>query len=188
MFGDLISAIVEVIHYLWPFRLVYRWQRGGYYVFGQWRFPVIPGRPEVVVPFFTDVHLCSVADDPVDTGRLDITLKGGSTLSFSVSAVMNVVDPFLALNDVEDYKLSARTALRGVVSKEMSEVDPERIAPERRARLIASLLTELNRVTEPFGVRFKTLWFNSLVFNVKTHRLLMDQDHIDPEAHHAYIS
>lgn len=172
--GDLIRALVEIVQFLWPLRTVHTWERAGYYVCGKWWKEVGPGL-KVVVPWFTHVETVSVAQALAGTGREDITLKDGSTLSFSAMATLRVVDVYKALNEVEHYHDSTQELIGSYLADKLAEVDPDRLTPEKRARLFGDLRRGLAAEAAEFGVEITKLRFTSLVTKVRTYRLLMDQ-------------
>lgn len=172
--GDFLRLILDSIKYLWPFRIVQEWERGGYYIGGRWWREVGPGL-KVVVPFFTEVIEASCATAIVPCSREDITMTDGSTLSFSATATVRVVDVYKALNAVEHYHESTQELIGAFLAENLAEVDPERLAPNKRKRLFNDLQRTLSTEAAEFGVEVSKLRFTSFVMNVRTYRLLIDQ-------------
>lgn len=172
--GDFGRFLIDCLAYIWPFRIVREWERGGYMVMGKWRREVGPGC-YVVVPFFMDVHEISVAEAICGTPRLDITLKDRSTLSFSASATVQVVNVTKAVLSVDEYKETIRELLAAVLAEKLAEVDAERLAPDKRGRLMADLRRWVAEAAEPYGVDVKRVVFTSFLQNAKAHRLIIDQ-------------
>lgn len=172
--GELVRLLVEIVTLVWPFRTVDEWERGGYYVCGRWWREVGPG-VKLVVPWFCDVITVSMVPAIIGTGRQDITLSDGSTLSFSATAQVRVTDVKLALNSVDQYQESAQELLSSVLAAELADVAVERMNPERRSRLFKTLENAVQKEAEAFGLEFSKIRFTSFVQNVRTYRLLMDQ-------------
>lgn len=172
--GDFLRLILDSIKYLWPFRLVQQWEKGGYYVCGRWWKEVGPGL-KVVLPFFTEVMEVSCAPAIVGTAREDITMSNGTTLSFSATATVQVVDVYKALNAVEHYHESTQELIGSYLAERLAEVDPERLAPDKRRRLFGDLQRGLAAEAAEYGVEVSKLRFTSFVSSVKTYRLLIDQ-------------
>jgi regulator of protease activity HflC (stomatin/prohibitin superfamily) len=57
--GDFVRALIDIIQFVWPFRVVDQWEKGGYYVCGRWWKEMGPGL-KVVVPWFTHVEPVSI--------------------------------------------------------------------------------------------------------------------------------
>jgi regulator of protease activity HflC (stomatin/prohibitin superfamily) len=175
--GDLFRAIIDSIHYLWPFRTVSQWERGGYYICGHWWKEVGPGL-KVVCPFFTEVITAGVVPALVSTGREDITLADGKTLSFSAMATLRVTDVKTALNEIDNYHESTRELIGSFLAEKLSEVDTVRLTPEKRGAYVSLLQRQLAKEAAEFGIEITKLRFTSFVLSVKTIRLLLDTDHI----------
>jgi regulator of protease activity HflC (stomatin/prohibitin superfamily) len=171
--GDFLRTILESIQFLWPFRLVEQWERGGYYVCGRWWREVGPGL-KFVVPWFTHVETVSIVPAMVGTGRQDITLSDGSTLSFSAMATVRVTDVNLAINSVDQYRETVQELVGALLAEKLAEVDAERLSPGKRNRLFSDLLRWLQAEAAVFGVEISKVRFTSFVLNVPTYRLLTE--------------
>ena len=172
--GDFVRLLIEIVQFIWPFRIVSQWEEGGYYIFGKWWKKVTTGL-YFVIPFFTDVHTLSKAEAIVGTGRLDITLSNGNTLSFSATANVRVADVYLALNEVENPHQTAAELIKSVLAEQLAEIDPDRLRPRRRGNLFKELQDVVAAEAARFGIEVKKIRFTSFVLNVRTYRLLMDQ-------------
>ncbi|HUQ70673.1 MAG TPA: SPFH domain-containing protein [Planctomycetaceae bacterium] len=159
---------------LWPIRMVQQWERGGLMVNGKWKREVGPGI-YWVIPWFMHVEERSMAEAICGTPRLDITLKDRSTLSFSASATVQVVDVSKAVCTVDTYQETIRELLAAVLAEKLAEVDADRLLPENRRRLIADLKRWVQVEAEPYGVEIKAVRFTSFLQNAKAHRLIIDQ-------------
>lgn len=172
--SDLVRLIIEVCQLVWPFRLVHQWEHGAYYVCGRfWR--VVKAGVYPVVPWFMDVKTVSTAEAIFGTGRQDITLSDGRTLSFAATAKAHVVDANLALNSIDDIQTSSQEILSSVLADKLAEVDAERLSHDRRGRLFASLRAAVAAEAALHGVEITNVRFTSFVLNPKTIRLLIDQ-------------
>ena len=172
--GELFKLFLESIQFLWPLRMVEQWESGGYYIFGRWYWTLKPGMYPIV-PWFCDVKTVSMAEAIVGTGRLDITLQNGSVLSFAATATAKVIDPFLAINTVDEYQETIRELLSSVLAEKLASVDADRLTPEKRGRLFSDLKGWVAKEALEYGVDVKKVRFTSLLTNVKSHRLLIDQ-------------
>jgi regulator of protease activity HflC (stomatin/prohibitin superfamily) len=174
--GDLLRAIVEIVQYIWPLRLVHTWEGGGYYVFGRWWKEVGPGI-YFIVPFFSDVKTISVASAIVGTGRQDITLLDGTTLSFSATVWAKIVDVYKAFNLVDEPTSTTQELLASLLADTLAETPVDRLRGSKRKtnNLFKDLEEQLKREALEFGVEIHELRFTSFVLGVKTHRFLIDQ-------------
>lgn len=177
--SDFLKILLDSINFLWPFRKVEHWEVGGYYVFGRWNREVGPGIWPII-PWFTEVMTCSTAEAIVGTGRQDITLQDGSMLSFSATAVVRVKDAYSALNLVDQYHETMQELLSSVLADKLATVDASRFEPEKRGRLAADLQRWVQEEATPYGIEVKKVRFTSFLSNVKSHRLIIDQQHISP--------
>lgn len=172
--GEAFDRLLQFIQMLWPLRLVRQWERAGFLVNGKWTKEVGPG-VYWVVPWFMDVHEISVAEAICGTSRLDITLKDRSTLSFSASATVQVVDVTKAVCNVDDYKETIRELLAAVLAEKLADVDADRLLPDKRGRLMSDLRKWVAERAEPYGVEVRAVVFTSFLQNAKAHRLIIDQ-------------
>jgi regulator of protease activity HflC (stomatin/prohibitin superfamily) len=171
--GDFLRLILDSMEYMWPLRRVQQWERGGYYVMGRWVREIGPG-VWPVVPWFCEVLAVSVVPAIVGTGRQDITLNDGSTLSFSATATCRVVDLFKALNKVDAFAETTQELLASVLADKLAAVDAARLQPERRARLFADLHRWVAEEALEYGIGVESVRFVSFITNVRTHRLIID--------------
>lgn len=172
--GDFLRVFIDSIAYLWPFRIVHDWEGAGYYLFGRWWKEVKPGCYPIV-PWFTDVKTISRAEALCGTGRNDITLLDGRTLSFAATSWAKVTDARLAFTKVDDPHTTAQEILASVLADKLAEEDPDRLRPRRRGRLFAELAQAVSAEAERYGLEMWDVRFTSFVLDVKTHRLLIDQ-------------
>lgn len=173
--GDFIRSLVEIGQFLWPFRMVHEWEGGGYYLFGKWWKEVGPG-VYPIIPWFMDVKVLSKAEAIFGTGRQDITLSDGRTLSFAATAKAHIVDMNLAFNSIDDVETSSQEILSSVLADMLaSEVDSSRLDASRRKRLMNTLRQAVAEEARLHGVEISTVRFTSFVVNPKTIRLLIDQ-------------
>lgn len=173
--SDFLRLLLDSIQYLWPFRMVRQWERGGYYVCGRWWRDIGPG-VYPVVPWFTEVTETSVVEAIVGTGRQDITLSDGSMLSFTATATVQVIDVRLALNAVDSYTETMQELLGSVLAEKLAEVDAVRLTPEKRGRLFADLRRWVAEEALPYGIEVRKVRFTSFITNAKAHRLIIDQN------------
>lgn len=172
--ASFLQVILDSIQYLWPFRIVKQWERGGYYVGGRFWRVVGPGIYPVI-PWLCEVKEISVVPAIICSPRLDITIKDGRTLSFSVAATMRVDDYDKAVNSVDSFTETSQELLSAVSADKLASVDADRLAPEKRGRLMYDLAKWINEESQVFGVATEKVRFTSFVLNVRTYRLLQEQ-------------
>lgn len=172
--GELVRLLIDVCQFLWPFRRVSEWERGGWLVCGRWKNEVGPG-VYFVIPWFIDIHEVSIAEAICGTARQDITLQDGSTLSFSATATCRVVDVKQAVCSVDDYRTTTQELLASVLADKLAEVDAARLAPDKRGRLFADLKRWVAEEAKGYGVEVSKVRFTSFLVSTKTHRLIIDQ-------------
>jgi regulator of protease activity HflC (stomatin/prohibitin superfamily) len=185
--GDFFRALIEVIEFIWPFRIVDQWQRAGYYVAGKWysgpndrwKNGMPPGL-KFVIPWFIHVETVDMAPTLQESGRKDITLKDGTQLSFAATATLHVVDVYKALNEIEHYKDATRELVSSYLAEKLANMDAEKFEPSKRAATMRQLREGLATEAAEFGVEITKLRFTSFVLKAKTFRLLMDQETASP--------
>jgi regulator of protease activity HflC (stomatin/prohibitin superfamily) len=171
---DLLRLLLDAIAYIWPFRIVYQYQRGCYYVLGRFWREIGPGLYPVI-PWFTAVNEADVVEAIITTPRQDITLKDGSMLSFAASATLRVVNVRAALNEVDQYRETAQEAVAAVLAERLSQVDTERLEPDKRNRLLADLKKWVADEITPYGIEVSKLRFTSFIVNARAYRFIVDQ-------------
>lgn len=173
---ELIKLLLEIAHSISPFRIVYIWQRGLYFVLGRYWKTVGPGL-KFVVPYLTDVHLVSMVPAVHCTALQTITLRDGKALTYSATIVVQVVDAEAAFNRLEHWQESVVELASGVLSDGLADADPARFDPARgkRDRLLMELRDDINEACKPFGVEIHSVRLNNFAVNVRTYRLLMDR-------------
>jgi regulator of protease activity HflC (stomatin/prohibitin superfamily) len=171
---DFLRLLLDAIAYIWPFRIVYQYQRGCYFVLGKFWREVGPG-VYPVVPWFTEVQEADIAEAIIGTGRLDITLSDGSMLSFAARATVQVVDARAALVDVDQYRETAQEALEAVLADRLADLDAARLENGSRRRLLNTLRAAVAEELKPYGVEVKKIRFTSFVLNAKAYRFIVDQ-------------
>lgn len=171
---DFLRLLLDAIAYVWPFRIVYQYQRGCYYVLGRFWREVGPGIYPVV-PWFTEVTEADVAEAIVGTGRQDITLADGTMLSFSATATCRVVSARAALNDVDQYRETAQEALASVLADRLADLDVAKLENGSRRRLLTTLRNAVGDELGPYGISVSKVRFTSFILNAKAHRLIIDQ-------------
>jgi regulator of protease activity HflC (stomatin/prohibitin superfamily) len=189
MLADFLKGLVQFAEFLWPIKPVRQFERGLYVWCGviirppSWAIltgtvledEVLGPGLYLALPFFGDVHAVSQAWDFVESGRLDLTLKDGRTLSCEVVAKMRVTGPRAAWVEYEDYTVDRRKMLRAAVSEVLQEAEPDRFAPDRRGRLLGgSLLAGVRKGAEPMGHEVESVQVTTFVLNPRTFRLLSD--------------
>jgi regulator of protease activity HflC (stomatin/prohibitin superfamily) len=171
---DFLRLLLEIIQYIWPFRIVWQWEQGCLYICGRYRKTVGPGIYPVI-PYFMEVKTDSVVQDPVQTPLQTITLKAGGTLTFSAVVTLEIIDLGKAYNLVVTYENSSLELASAILAEKLTEVEEEQFGPEKRGRLVGACRQALNAKLGEFGVRATELRFNNFVRNMRAYRLLNDQ-------------
>ena len=179
MFGELFAFLRDTLQFIWPFRIVKEYERGALYEFGHF-IRVLPPGCWLMLPWFTEIVPVSIAPKPVVTGRQDITLANGWTLSFDAAATMRVTDVEKSQNCIEDYHHSAGVLLSTMLAEELAKIEPARFEPSRRGRLFSSLNDKLQGKADLYGITMSDLTFTSFVLNARTYRLLIDKTDTTP--------
>lgn len=171
--ADFLRVLAEWVQYIWPLHIVSQWERAGVYVFGRFAGTVGPGLwPKV--PWFMTYHDVSMVPGIGSTARLDITTRDGRWLSFSAAVTFRVIDVDKALNSVDSYEETLQEEVAASLASNLAEIEPERLAPERRKRLVATALGWIQADAAQFGVQVEKVRFTTFVINPKTFRLLSD--------------
>lgn len=168
---DFLRLIVDVAAFLWPFRIVWQWEAGAYYICGLYAFQVKPGCWPVI-PFFFDVKTLPIAPDVIRTSEQTIELRDGSSLTFQAVVRCHVFDPNLALNSVVDYENNLVDDTEGSLAKTLSELPTERLDPEKRRSLLSKCVNEINEVSREYGVEIESVRFNNFIRQVRVFRLM----------------
>lgn len=182
MFGDFFSLIKEFISYLWPFRIVEQYERGVYYFLGKVvQVPKWYGGPDctaghlwIVVPFFCDIKTLMVVRDTVVTPIQTIEVIGGKSLTFNASAQLEIEAIDLALNTVVKLKQTAAEDIAAILAEKLATVEPDKLEPEARGRLVGGCRQAISAAISKYGVRLLSLRFNNFVRNMRTYRLFQE--------------
>lgn len=189
MLADFLNTLLQFFEYLWPLKVIRPWERGLYIVCGRvvtpWRWVAFSFRPlpsaelppglYLAFPFFVDVHQVGIAWDFVKSGRLDLTIKDGSTLSCAAVAKMKVVDCALAYLSYHDYDIDRVAMLQATVSEILVEAEPEKFSPEKRGKLLGkSLLKEVREAAAKMGMEVESVQVTTFILHSRTLRLLSD--------------
>lgn len=168
------ELIIKVIELLWPFRIVAEYEEACYYRCGHFWKVVGPGCYMVIPWFFTLIE-ASTQSAIISTGRCDITLSDGRTLSFDATAWARVADTAKAINTVDDYKETSQEILASVLSDKLGEVDTDRLSASKRGRLFSDLRRWVADEAIEKGIEISKVRFKSFVLPPRTYRLLIDQ-------------
>lgn len=171
--NEFLQTLVSILQFLWPFRTVEHWERGGLYWWGRYRGEKGPGIYPVI-PFFMDIRAISTQPTPVSTPRLDITLKDGTLLTCIATAIMQVVDFDRAFNCLEEYKESAIELLTAIVADRLADFDINRLAPENRRKLLRSLRDSINIEASDYGLKVDRVRFITFIMKSRALRLVGD--------------
>jgi regulator of protease activity HflC (stomatin/prohibitin superfamily) len=171
--AEFLRVLLDVIEFLWPLRIVWEWEGGGYYVCGRYWRKVGPGCWPVV-PFFCDIKTVDMVPDIYSTGLQDITTKGGDVLTFEASVTFIVTDAAEALNAVVRHEETTVESAGAVLADTLADVEEERLDPTRRKGLIRTCMTRINEELTLYGTEVTALRFTTFVRKQRTYRLLMN--------------
>ena len=186
-----LQVLFEFLETFWPFVTIDEWERGVYFIHGRplirkgtingipYDFSTLDPGLYVHLPWFHEILTVDIVPTPLGTQLLNITLEDGSTLSFSLTYVVQVEDPLKALCEVDSYKESTGEIVTSVVAEKLAELDASRLKTEDgelmpRKRLVTTLINAANEQTLAFGVRVLALRFTNFAINQKAYRLLTD--------------
>jgi regulator of protease activity HflC (stomatin/prohibitin superfamily) len=174
--GDLLLRLLDFAGALSPVRIVRHWERGVYLVCGKCRGTVGPGL-KLVVPGLCEIIRVPVVPEVYPTSLQSVTLRDGSTLTFSASVTVVVRDAERAYLELGHYTETVQEIAAAILAEGMADADPDRFDPARgkRDRLLAEIRDEINAAIEPYGLHASTLRLNNFVRGVRTIRLLLDR-------------
>jgi len=171
---NFLQTLIDFLGEFWPLVIVDQWEHGCYYVIGRAKRRVLKPGVYPIIPWFMDVETVSVVPTPISTPLLNITLKDGKTLSYSLTAVIQVDNAYRALNTIDDYKESVGELIASKASEKLADVEAARVDPEGRRRLLGDLLRWCDAETEQYGVRVHALRFTNFAINQRAYRFLVD--------------
>lgn len=172
--SDIIRILIDVVQFLWPFRLVHQWQQGVYYICGRQMWTVGVGCWPVI-PFFMDVATVNMVPAVYSTPLQTITVRDGRALTFSATLTVQVVDAGKALNSLDNWPETTVELVSGLLSSGLADAEVVRFDPARgkRDRLLDDLRKEADETMLVYGVTIIGLRLNNFAF-VKTFRLMAE--------------
>lgn len=172
---ELVRLAIDLLGNLLPFRIVWQWQRGLFFICGRYQWTTGPGL-KLIVPYFMDVKPISITPEISTTPLQTITLRDGKTLAYSASITVIVTDPDRAFNRVGHHTETIVELAARILSEGLADADPERFDPARgkRDRLLLEQRDAINEIAIEFGMQVTSLGLNNFVRNVRTFRLLND--------------
>lgn len=171
--GAIFDFIRDLVKLIWPFEIVQEYEFGVYYFCGHYWKTMARGL-KLVLPWFCKIILVPRTPTRIQTPRIELTVEGGGTVSFTASAFARVVDAAKATNEVDNYQETVIEILTAICAEKVGAVDVGRLAPEKRTRLLSDLTKWVNAETTPFGVEVAGVVFTSFVTNVRIYRLLTE--------------
>ena len=115
--ADFLRALVEIVHYLWPVRVVWSYELGVRFVGGKTPKQINPG-VYFFVPFFMRIETLSIAQDTIDLPFQSITTKDKRAVDVSVNFAFRITDAVAYYTNVQDFETNfPRLAARHVMSK-----------------------------------------------------------------------
>jgi regulator of protease activity HflC (stomatin/prohibitin superfamily) len=174
--GELLSKLLDYAAQLAPVRIVPAWCVGLYMVAGKCRGVVGPGL-KLVVPGLCQVIKVATVPEVYLSPLQTVTLRDGSTLTYSASVTVVVTDARRAYLELGHYTETVQEIAAAILSQELAAADVERFDPARgkRNRLLEELRLEINDAISPYGLVATALRLNNFVRGVRTVRLLLDR-------------
>lgn len=174
--GEFVRLILDLFTQLSPFRIIWQWEMGVYFVAGRYWRTVGPGL-HLVVPYLCDVRRVLVVPEIYTTPLQTITLRDGSTLTYSASVTVVVTDPAAAFNRLGHYTETVVELAASVLSDGLADADPARFDPARgrRDKLLDDQRKAINGELEGYGLEVTALRLNNFARGVRTLRLLVDR-------------
>ena len=172
--GELLRLLFDAVAYIWPFRLVYTGEEGGYYVCGKFWKKVGPGWPWPVLPWFMEVRKYPVVPAIYASKRLDLTLRDGTLLSCTVTATGQIFDFNLAINTVDSYSETVVELTSAVTARFLVLKGKADLAPEHWDSVTSELTRRLNAKSKKYGIKISGVVFTTFVFNPRVFRLMQD--------------
>jgi regulator of protease activity HflC (stomatin/prohibitin superfamily) len=175
-----LETVILIIRYLWPFRKVEQFQRGVIYVWAR-HHKHWPARKEdwtigpgvwPVIPYFTEIRTASSVLGVVGTPLLQITASDGTPITFSAAMTWRIFDVARAWNETDHIGETSQELLAAVCSEKLAEVEADRLDPDRRKRLIASMREWLNKEMDFMGAEVTALRFTNFAVGKQTIRTL----------------
>lgn len=173
---ELLRLIMDLAKSLSPLQQVWQWEKGLYYINGRYQGVVGPGL-KFVIPYICDVKTVSMVPEIETTPLQTITLRDGSSLTYSASLTVVVIDPYLAYNKVGHHRetiveLAARILSEGLADAKVERFDPVR---GKRDKLLEEQRDEINKQAEQYGMKITAMGLNNFARGVRTVRLLLDR-------------
>jgi regulator of protease activity HflC (stomatin/prohibitin superfamily) len=169
-----LATLIEFLERFWPLEIVYEWEAGVFFIFGhamRWRLG--PGMYPFI-PWFMHIEKVDVVSVPFSTPLQRITLDDASTLTYSATAIVQIVDPYKAVCAIADYRQSTGERVLSMISEKLAEIDTERLKSGSRKRLRTMLTKETDKDTQEFGVTVQDIRFANFAINQRSYHLLMD--------------
>lgn len=174
--AELVRLVVELLHMLWPVRIVWHWQRGVYFFAGRAMGTVGPGL-KLIFPYLCDVRNVSVVPEVYLSPLQSVVLRDGKTLAFSASFQVVVVDALKAYTAVGHWNETVLEIASAVLSEGLADAAPERFDPAygKKDRLLEEVRKTINGSLSAFGLEVTAIRLNNFVPNIRTLRLLTDR-------------
>lgn len=168
-----LQTLIQTLQYLWPFAKLSWWERGVYYIWGR-KIGEVGRGVWPVIPFFTELWATVIVPDVAVTPLLTITLKDGRFLTYSATAVCQIVDVTKAFHGVNKVTESIEEMLAAITAEFLADVDPDRLDTGSRKRLVNSVVKKLNEEMAFMGVIVHSVRFSNFGIGLRAYRLLTD--------------
>jgi len=173
---DLIRLLIDVAAAVCPVRVCWTWQRSLYFICGRYQWTGNPGI-KFIIPGLCEVKTVSVVPEIYTTPLQTVTLRDGTSLTYSASITVVVRDPAAAYNRLGHYTETVVELAARILSEGLADADPKRFDPARgmRDRLLSEQRDEINAACKEYGLEVTGLGLNNFVRGARTVRLLIDR-------------
>ncbi len=171
MSTDFGRFLTELVQALWPFERVNQWQKGVMSFAGKYWRTVGPGLYLRILFLMDLVQVDMVAESHVLPDSPSLETQDGGTVGFKGTIDVVVLDAAVATNSVTDYERKAVNDSLAIACETIATVKPSRLEPRARQRLIATILANINAVTNEYGVEVATFRFTTFLRNIPNVRL-----------------
>lgn len=169
--GNVLSVLVEYIHYLWPLRIIPAWEQGVRITLGKRTALLKPGW-YLHVPFFQSIESRVTPFQMIDCPLQTMETKDGHIISISANIAYEVFDARLMALNVHDFDHALERLARVHLFHVITNVDHAQLRGDTREFERAARRT-LQQQTKEWGVRIVRFGFTDLA-RAKTIRLLGD--------------
>lgn len=155
-----LDRIIELLHSLWPLRIIHSYQRGVRFWLGIDTKELKPGL-YAFIPFFGNIEVVTVVPDVMDLGVHSITTKDDRKITFSANVAYEITDARAMFTQVQDFERSLARLAEGHMAMKIREWDYAELILSQR-ELEKSLERTLTTKARPWGVSILDVFLTDL--------------------------